>query len=81
MKKYIDKLLLEFNFNNKEDILNIIKYIIGDKVDFIDVFNKNFPQVSWYIYLNFKVEEKGINLNEYDFEKDFKNKFYLFFII
>ena len=81
MKKYIDKLLLEIKFNNKENILKMINEITEDKVDFIDILNKNWPQVSLFIYPNYKEEEKGINLNEDDFDEDFKKINFIYYLL
>ena len=81
MKKYIDKILLENNFNNKENILKMINEITEDKVDFIDILNKNWPQVSLFIYPNYKEEEKGINLNEDDLDEDFKKINFIYYLL
>jgi amyloid beta precursor protein binding protein 1 len=84
LKNIIDEFLNENNFEDKENIKKLInKENIekNDKIDIIDILNKNWPESSLFIYPDPKEEKNGKNLNIDDFDEDFqKNNFIIYLL-
>ncbi len=81
LKKIINEVLMENEFENKDKITNKINNNSTDEIDIIDILNKNWPQASLFIYPNYKEEEKGKNLSEEEFDEDFKKINFIYYLL
>ena len=81
LKKIINEVLMENEFENKDKITNKINNNSTDEIDIIDILNKNWPQTSLFIYPNYKEEEKGKNLSEEEFDEDFKKINFIYYLL
>ena len=52
-----------------------------DKIDIVDILNKNWPQTSLFVYPDNTQEKEGKNLDIYQFDEDFQKINFVWYLL
>ena len=65
----------------KKCLDNLVNNLTLDKIDIVDILNKNWPQTSLFVYPDNTQEKEGKNLDIYQFDEDFQKINFVWYLL
>ena len=65
----------------KSDLDKLVNNLTNDQIDIIDILNKNWPQVSLFVYPDNDLEEEAKNFDPDQFDEDFQKLNFVWYLL
>ena len=66
---------------DKKCLDSLVNNLSTDKIDIVDILNKNWPQTSLFVYPDHNLEKEGKNLDPEQIEEDFQKLNFVWYLL
>ena len=84
MRELITSEIKENKYLNEEDkrcLDSLVNNLSNDKIDIVDILNKNWPQTSLFVYPDHTLEKEGRNLDPEQIEENFQKRNFVWYLL